>query len=236
MNAASPAGGAARRRLTWTACAALAALAVGGWTLARGLDAGGADTAAHNRGANITAPSTPPSPPPSGPSSASPPASAAATAPPAPLGRSLPVRVRIPAAGIDTAPVLRLGLAPDGTLQVPSVAQADRIGWYDGGVTPGERGPAVLVGHFDTVEGPAVLAGVAKIHPGATITVTRADGTSAVFTVRALQQVSKTRFPTARVYGDTAGAELRVITCGGPLVSGHHPDNIIIYATLTSTT
>ncbi|MFJ9827510.1 class F sortase [Streptomyces sp. NPDC101160] len=153
----------------------------------------------------------------------------------APLPRSLPVRVRVPAAGVDTGPVLDLGLKADGTVQVPSVAQADRIGWYDKGVTPGETGPAVLIGHYDTVQGPAVLRDVGRIHVGDRITVTRADGTDAVFRVRELEQVDKKAFPTKKVYGDTSRPELRLITCGGDLVDGHRPDNIVVYADLLAT-
>ncbi|AJF66956.1 class F sortase [Streptomyces vietnamensis] len=167
-------------------------------------------------------------------------ATATATAPTpasetvAPLARSLPVRVRLPAAGVDARPILDLGLNADGTVEVPSVAQADRIGWYDKGVTPGETGPAVLIGHFDTVRGPAVLKNVSKVRIGDEITVTRADGTTAVFRVRELEQVDKDAFPTAKVYGNTTRPELRLVTCGGELVDGHRPDNIIVYADLVA--
>ncbi|MEU7034067.1 class F sortase [Streptomyces sp. NPDC046237] len=152
----------------------------------------------------------------------------------APLPRSEPVRVRVPAAGVDTGPVLKLGLAGDGTVEVPSEADAERIGWYDKGVTPGETGPAVLIGHFDTARGPAVLKNVAKVRVGDEITVARADGTEAVFRVRELEQVDKKAFPTRKVYGDTERPELRLITCGGELVDGHRPDNIILYADLVT--
>ncbi|MFD0370880.1 class F sortase [Streptomyces sp. NPDC127114] len=152
----------------------------------------------------------------------------------APLPRSLPVRVKVPSAGVDTGPVLKLGLNQDGTVEVPSVAQADRIGWYDKGVTPGETGPAILIGHYDTADGPAVLRNVGRIRVGDRVTVTRADGTDAVFRVRELEQVGKKAFPTEKVYGDTARPELRLITCGGELVDGHRPDNIVVYADLVT--
>ncbi|MFF1507567.1 class F sortase [Streptomyces sp. NPDC058326] len=178
-----------------------------------------------------------------GPGPAVPPARVAEAAAPAPvvssvsvrpLGRSLPVRIQLPAAGVDTGPVLSLGLAADGTVEVPPVADADRIGWYDKGVTPGETGPAVLIGHFDTARGPAVLKDVSRVRVGDEITVTRADGTRAVFRIRELEQVDKKTFPTAKVYGDTERPELRVVTCGGELVDGHRPDNIILYADLVA--
>ncbi|MEU4061381.1 class F sortase [Streptomyces wedmorensis] len=166
------------------------------------------------------------------------PAPAASVAPVRPLGRSLPVRVRVPAAGVDTGAggsVLRLGLNADGSVQVPSVEQAERVGWYEKGVTPGETGPAVLIGHFDTARGPAVLKDVARVRVGDEITVDRADGKTAVFRVRELEQVDKDAFPTAKVYGDTKRPELRIVTCGGELVDGHRPDNIILYADLVAT-
>ncbi|MEU7071178.1 class F sortase [Streptomyces narbonensis] len=178
---------------------------------------------------------TPPTTPPARISEATAPAPVKSTAPVRPLGRSLPVRVRLPAAGVDTGPILSLGLNADGTVEVPSEADADRVGWYEKGVTPGETGPAVLIGHFDTARGPAVLRNVSKVRTGDEITVSRADGRIAVFRVRELEQVDKKTFPTAKVYGDTERAELRLITCGGELVDGHRPDNIILYADLVAT-
>ncbi|WP_405942173.1 class F sortase [Streptomyces sp. NBC_00207] len=169
--------------------------------------------------------------------SAAPPSVTPTTAPAAPvaaapMAASEPVRVRIPAAGVDASPLLRLGLAADGTVEVPSVPDGDKIGWYTKGVTPGETGPAVLIGHFDTARGPAVLKDVARVRVGEEITVSRADGSTAVFRVRELEQVDKKKFPTAKVYGDTARPELRIITCGGEITDGHRPDNIILYADL----
>ncbi|MEU9098336.1 class F sortase [Streptomyces sp. NPDC048361] len=172
----------------------------------------------------------PATPPPTVAAASSAPAPKAATALPA----SKPVRVRIPSAGVDASPILDLGLAADGTVEVPSVADADRIGWYDKGVTPGQKGPAVLIGHFDTVKGPAVLRNVSKVKTGDTVSVTRADGKTAVFKIRALEEVDKKTFPTQKVYGNTDRPELRIITCGGELTGGHRPDNIIVYADLVA--
>ena len=79
-----------------------------------------------------------------------------------------------------------------------------------------------------------MLKDVSKVHTGDEITVSRADGSTAVFRVRELEQVDKSHFPTAKVYGDTTRPELRVITCGGEITKGHRPDNIILYADLVS--
>ncbi|MFD9723323.1 class F sortase [Streptomyces sp. NPDC059072] len=185
-------------------------------------------------GCGAPAPGKPATPAPYVSPASSPAATPAPAATAAPLPASEPVRVRIPSAGVDASPVLKLGLAGDGTVEVPSVADGDKIGWYTKGVTPGETGPAVLIGHFDTARGPAVLKDVSKVHTGDDITVSRADGSTAVFRVRALEQVDKKNFPTAKVYGDTTRPELRVITCGGEITEGHRPDNIILYADLVN--
>ncbi|WP_324609793.1 sortase domain-bontaining protein, partial [Streptomyces sp. MBT28] len=63
-----------------------------------------------------------------------------------PLARSVPVGLRIPAIGVDT-PVMRLGLAADGTVEVPPVTEDDVAGWYRHSPTPGRTGPSVLLGH-----------------------------------------------------------------------------------------
>ncbi|WP_438486151.1 class F sortase [Streptomyces sp. S186] len=215
----APQGRRAGRRAL---AACLLALALGGTLLVVGLTEDGPGVDANGvPPVHIASPAAPAAP-------AAPPQTAAAS----PMPAAAPVRVRIPAAGVDTGPVLRLGLAADGTVEVPSVRAADRIGWYDQGVTPGETGPAVLIGHYDTAEGPAVMKNVARIRPGDRIFADRADGTTAAFAVRALQQVDKAHFPTRQVYGNTARPELRLITCGGDLRDGHRPDNIILYADL----
>jgi hypothetical protein len=55
-----------------------------------------------------------------------------------------------------------------------------------------------------------------------------------VFTVTAKEQYDKDDFPTERVYGPTAGPELRVITCAGTFdrTTRSHSDNLIVFATL----
>ncbi|MFD7975636.1 class F sortase [Streptomyces sp. NPDC059749] len=148
------------------------------------------------------------------------------------MAASEPNRLVIPSAGVDAGPMLRLGLDADQEMQVPSVEQAEQPGWYTGSVTPGERGAAVVVAHYDTARGPALMRDVAKIKAGDLIEVGRADGSTARFAVREIQQVDKKDFPTNKVYGKTDRPELRLITCGGPVRDGHRTDNIIFFADL----
>ncbi|MFJ9951815.1 class F sortase [Kitasatospora sp. NPDC091207] len=161
-------------------------------------------------------------------------ATGTATPAPRPFAASAPTRLLVPSAGVD-APVGGLGLNADGTVEVPSADRAGEVGWYRNGPTPGETGPAVLIGHYDTVHGPAVFAGLPKLRPGDLVQVRRADGSTVDFKVRALLQAGKDRFPTETVYGDTAAPELRLITCGGRIgADGHWTDNIIVLADLVA--
>jgi len=158
----------------------------------------------------------------------------AASPPPGPvLKASTPVRVDIPRVGIHSR-LLSLGLERDGTLAVPSLAQAQLAGWYEKGPTPGERGPAVIVGHVDTKKGGAVFYSLGRLHPGDRVDVTRKDGKVAVFTVDSVEHVSKAHFPTKRVYGEVGFAGIRLITCGGDFVGHHYTGNTIVYGHLTT--
>jgi hypothetical protein len=153
-----------------------------------------------------------------------------------PLPASPPVRLDIPAAGVRTD-LITLGLRGDGTVEVPPHADRDtsRAGWYRHSPTPGERGPAVLLGHVDSADdGPAVFFDLGALRPGDTATVRRADGRDAVFRVTRVATYPKDRFPTDEVYGDTAGAELRLITCGGAFDrgAGSYTDNVVVDAVL----
>jgi LPXTG-site transpeptidase (sortase) family protein len=148
------------------------------------------------------------------------------------LAASTPVRVDIPRIGVHSR-LMSLGLQRDGTLQVPSLAQAQVAGWYDKGPTPGEPGPAVIVGHVDTKKGPAVFFELAKLKPGDTVDVTRTDGKVAAFSVDSVEHVSKAHFPTRRVYGEVPFAALRLITCGGDFEGHSYTGNTIVYGHLT---
>ena len=97
---------------------------------------------------------------------------------------------------------------------------------------PGERGPAVLVGHRDSTRGPAVFYRLGELARGDDIITTDAIGQQRTFTVTALEQVDKHSFPTERVYGKTGAEELRLITCEGAFKVGDYEDNLIVYASM----
>jgi hypothetical protein len=146
---------------------------------------------------------------------------------------SRPVRVVIPSIEVK-APVLRVGLAPDGSIAVPPLDKHNETGWYDGGPTPGQFGPAIIVGHTDTRTGPSVFHDLGKLRAGARVEVTRADRSVAIFEVNSVEHFDKSGLPAERVYGDFRRPGLRLITCGGEWLGGSigYADNIVAFASL----
>ncbi|WP_327041763.1 class F sortase [Micromonospora ureilytica] len=132
------------------------------------------------------------------------------------------------------APVHDVGIAPDGTIAVPDAARAQEAGWYDQGPTPGQYGPAVIVGHVDTTSGPAVFHKIRELRSGDEIEVTRTDQRVAVFEVNSVEKFDKDRLPVDEVYGDFSRPSLRLITCGGQWVGGEtgYADNVVVFASL----
>ncbi|MGW7005360.1 class F sortase [Streptomyces sp. NPDC054933] len=155
---------------------------------------------------------------------------------PSPLARSIPVRLEIPSIGVDT-PVIQLGLVSDGSVAVPPIAAHSPAGWYQGSATPGQVGSSVILAHVTVGRyGDGVFVHLARLKRDDRVVAHLRNGASAVFTVDSVQTVAKAHFPTSAVYGKVDRPELRLITCGGPRgEGGGYLDNVIVYASLAST-
>ncbi|MCQ9130562.1 MULTISPECIES: class F sortase [Streptomyces] len=149
------------------------------------------------------------------------------------LPPSAPDRVRIPSIHVD-APLTGLALTASGSLGVPPAAKKNLAGWYEAGTTPGETGTAVVAGHVDNADGPAVFYDLGALRKGSTVEVDRRDGRVAVFTVDAVEVYRTRDFPDAKVYGAADRPELRVITCGGDYTEATgYQGNVVVFAHLT---
>jgi hypothetical protein len=144
-----------------------------------------------------------------------------------------PVGLVIPAIGVSTR-LITLGLTAAGALQVPPVTTV--AGWYTGSPRPGAVGAAVIAGHVDSYLGPAVFYRLGRLRQGDRVYVRRADGSVAAFRVVAVDLYLKRQFPDATVYGPAAGAQLRLITCGGTFdpALGSYLSNVVVYAVATT--
>jgi hypothetical protein len=145
------------------------------------------------------------------------------------LPPSPPVRLEIPAIGV-SAPLVRLGQNPDGSMQVPADFQV--AGWFTGGPEPGQLGPAVIAGHVDSRTGPAVFHRLRELRHGDLVRVTRADGRRVGFVVESLAQHPKAALPGDRLHGPTTAPALRLVTCAGSFDTERrsYRDNLVVSA------
>ncbi|TNM64232.1 class F sortase [Streptomyces sp. NP160] len=143
----------------------------------------------------------------------------------------MPVRVSVPRIGVDST-LLPLGIATDGSLQVPDLGEAEQAGWLTTSAVPGRPGPTVIAGHVDSRTGPAVFFRLHELVAGDEVDVHLDDGSVVVYQVDDVVRVSKDDFPTQEVYGPRPGPVLRLLTCGGAFdrATGHYEDNVIAFA------
>jgi hypothetical protein len=149
--------------------------------------------------------------------------------------RSTPVELQIPAIAL-TVSLSTLGLDPNGTVQVPTDIQ--QPGWYRLGPSPGQEGSAVILGHVDSYQGPAVFFKLRSLVAGDMVDVTLADGVDAQFKVTSVAMYLKTDFPDQAVYASQGFSALQLVTCAGAFdtQTGHYLSNIVVYTSLVALT
>ncbi len=90
----------------------------------------------------------------------------------------------------------------------------------------------MILGHVNGGGHAGIFARLHELVSGDEVLISRTDGSTQRFVVRRVDQIAKSQFPTDAVYGDTAGPELRLITCGGSFDKAAHSyrENVIVYA------
>jgi sortase (surface protein transpeptidase) len=164
------------------------------------------------------------------------PADSSAPAPPvAPVGSVAPVALRIPAIGVAVS-LSTLGLNPDQTVEVPT--DFAQPGWFRLGPTPGQPGAAVILGHVDSYQGPAVFYRLGALQTGDQVEVVLAGGAVAHFAVTTVATYPKDQFPAQQVYATHGSSALQLVTCGGQFDTRtrSYLANVVAYTTLTAIT
>jgi len=125
----------------------------------------------------------------------------------------LPMRLKIPNINVDSA-VEYVGVTADGAMDVPKIP-ADAA-WFNLGPRPGEKGSAVIAGHFDWKNGaPAVFANLDKLRPGDKLYIEDDKGVIIIFVVRESRSYDP-QADASGVFGSNDGkAHLNLITCEG---------------------
>lgn len=124
-----------------------------------------------------------------------------------------PARLSIPKLGVD-ASVESVGMDNNENMDIPK--NADNVAWYNLGYKPGEKGNAVIAGHFDKVSGaPAVFYHLENLHVGDRIVTTDVNGDTVNFSVVRLATYTDEAFPLEEVFGQAEKSMLNLITCDG---------------------
>lgn len=144
------------------------------------------------------------------------------------------MRLVIPAIEVN-APVEPVSVLPGGQLEVPKKNQWEGVGWFEKGPQPGARGSAVIDGHLDRPGGvPAVFWRLHELHPGDTVQIVSASGKTLHFRVKAVQTYRPQDAPINKIFTDTSGTYLNLITCAGEWIAAEHQTSLrlVVYTTL----
>jgi sortase (surface protein transpeptidase) len=143
-----------------------------------------------------------------------------------------PVTLSIPSIGVESE-VENVGLDEKRNMDVPK--KSEDVGWYNLGPKPGEAGSAVMAGHLDDPTGaPAVFWDLKKLTTGAKIEVTDENGDRHTFIVTDVENYPWNDFPLQKVFADSTGTKLNLITCGGnwDKENKNYSERTVVYADL----
>ncbi|WP_158861812.1 class F sortase [Leifsonia sp. AG29] len=141
-----------------------------------------------------------------------------------------PVRVTVPALGIDM-PVVSVGLDATGDVSIPP--ESHKAGWYRFSSGLRDRtGSIVVVSHIDAWDGIGPFSRLKDAAAGMEVALSGADG-SRSFRVDGVAQPQKAPGSLAGYFTPTGPTRLVLITCGGVFddSTGHYRDNVIVTAT-----
>lgn len=142
----------------------------------------------------------------------------------------LPVRLKIPKINVDTT-LEYVGLTSGGAVGVPKSPTS--AAWFNLGPRPGERGSAVITGHYGYwLNGKVgVFTNLYKLRKGDKIYVKDEKGVTATFVVREFRTYDP-KANASSVFVSTDGkAHLNLITCEGTWnkISKSYPKRLVVF-------
>lgn len=147
------------------------------------------------------------------------------------IPEGLPVRLRIPAIGVDSAIEDAL-ITPDGRMDVPSGTK--NVAWFALGPNPGEEGSAVIGGHYGFYEGntgPTVFYNLDQLKVDDRIYIIDDKGDTLGFVVRDIKLFDRNADATTVFTSNDGLAHLNLITCEGVWnkVNDSYPQRRVIF-------
>ena len=147
--------------------------------------------------------------------------------------KGLPVRLKIPVIGVDTA-IEDAYITPDGRMDVP--AGSVNVAWYALGPRPGQIGSAVIGGHFGIDNGvPKVFYLLNNLKANDKVYVVDDKGNTLTFTVRSIRVFGRNDDSTPVFLSNDGLSHLNLITCEGiwNRINDTYPDRRVVFAEAT---
>ncbi|WP_017728581.1 class F sortase [Halalkalibacterium ligniniphilum] len=105
------------------------------------------------------------------------------------------------------------GLSKEEINAVPP--DGETVFWYRDGVNPGARGSAMLAGHFDDYEGPAVFFELRQINISDMVYLVDKKGEMVMFQVEEITSFPRKQAPIDEVFQMNGEPRLILVTCDG---------------------
>lgn len=145
---------------------------------------------------------------------------------------SLPVRLTVTAIGVDTA-IRPAGLASNGNMDISE--NPDEVAWYQLGTKPGQRGSAVIAGHYGWKDGHgSVFNSLHTLVAGDKVSVYDDKGVVMTFVVRETRKYDPAADATEVFKSTDGGVHLNLITCDGTWVQSKdsYTDRLVVFTDL----
>lgn len=146
--------------------------------------------------------------------------------------QGFPVRLKIPIINVDTAIEDAL-ITPDGRMDVPEGSV--NVAWFALGPMPGQKGSAVIGGHFGIKNGvPFVFYDLDKLKIGDKIKIVNDKNKTLTFVVKSTKLFKRDDDATTVFTSDDGLAHLNLITCDGVWnqVNNSYPDRLVVFTDL----
>ncbi|OXS64343.1 LPXTG-site transpeptidase (sortase) family protein [Bacillus sp. V-88] len=145
----------------------------------------------------------------------------------------VPATIEIPAIDVSTS-IEAVGLKENGEMAVTE--SFETTAWYQGGYKPGEPGNAVIGGHVDSRNGPAVFYKLNKLSKGDEIIVKNKEGEKRTFVVIDKKEYPWDDAPLKSIFGYSPASSLNLITCTGDFdhSARNYSKRLVVYTELKS--
>jgi LPXTG-site transpeptidase (sortase) family protein len=147
-----------------------------------------------------------------------------------PITPGLPERLIIPSINVNVA-IDYVGLTADGSMDIKANPQI--VGWYMLGPRPGDKGNAVIAGHYgwEANGAPAIFNTIQNLNKGDELSVIDQKGQTFTFVVREIRTYSAEADASAVFKSKDNSSHLNLVTCNGVWVNDKqsYSDRLVVF-------